>query len=134
MRNILTAHEAPINKIFCADYTLVVPEYQRPYAWTVEEAETLLDDLLEHLNKNGGKWNDEINPYFLGCAVLSKKSGKPHAEIVDGQQRLSTLTILLASLRYRLQHTRPASSEKAGSRIFPKFYSRPLRLCKTGGQ
>ncbi len=45
MKDLLSAREAPINKILCADYTLIVPEYQRPYAWTTDEAETLLDDL-----------------------------------------------------------------------------------------
>ncbi len=41
----------------------------------------------------------ELPPYFLGSIVLIKKEGSPEAEIVDGQQRLTTLTMLLAALR-----------------------------------
>lgn len=118
MKDLLSAREAPINKILCADYTLIVPEYQRPYAWTTDEAETLLDDLLSHLDRNGGHYNNGISPYFLGSVVLAKKSALPRAEVVDGQQRLSTLTILLASLRARLELARPESAEDIGSLVF----------------
>ncbi len=72
--------------------------YQRPYAWEVEQAETLLDDLLSFLG-DGVEPVDEVNPYFLGSIVLIKSDGLPEAEVVDGQQCLTTLTILLAALR-----------------------------------
>src|SRR5690606_18805441 len=45
------------------------------------------------------KENEET--YFLGSIVLIKEEGKPHAEVIDGQQRLTTLTILLAVLTHR---------------------------------
>ena len=72
--------------------------YQRPYAWEVEQAEILLDDLLSFLGE-GTEPIDEVNPYFLGSIVLIKSDGLPESEVVDGQQRLTTLTILLAALR-----------------------------------
>jgi hypothetical protein len=72
--------------------------YQRPYAWEVEQAEMLLDDLLSFLGE-GTEPIDEVNPYFLGSIVLIKSDGLPESEVVDGQQRLTTLTILLAALR-----------------------------------
>lgn len=118
MKNLLSAKEAPINKILCADYTLVIPEYQRPYAWTTDEAETLLDDLLGHLERSGGTFSNDITPYFLGSVVLAKQSGDPLAEVVDGQQRLSTLTILLACLRARLQGPQPRTADEIGSLVF----------------
>jgi uncharacterized protein with ParB-like and HNH nuclease domain len=89
----LEAHEVPLHKIFCSDYDFRIPEYQRPYAWEREQATQLLDDLLESL----GRADDE--PYFLGSIVLVKRKGDPDAEVIDGQQRLTTLTILLAVLR-----------------------------------
>ncbi|MBD3885972.1 DUF262 domain-containing HNH endonuclease family protein [Leptolyngbya sp. PL-A3] len=90
--------EYPIEKIFCGDFVFSIPMYQRPYAWEVEQAETLLDDLLSFLG-DGVEPIDEVNPYFLGSIVLIKSDGLPEAEVVDGQQRLTTLTILLAALR-----------------------------------
>ncbi len=89
--------EYPLEKIFSDDFFFKIPGYQRPYAWTTEEAEELLDDLLAALG-DGDEPIDTINPYFLGSIVLIK-GDKPDAEVVDGQQRLTTLTILLAVLR-----------------------------------
>lgn len=90
--------EYPIGRIFCDDFVFSIPMYQRPYAWEVEQAEMLLDDLLDFLG-GGTEAIDEVNPYFLGSIVLIKSDGLPEAAVVDGQQRLTTLTILLAALR-----------------------------------
>lgn len=87
----------PIHKIFSDDFAFFVPSYQRPYSWTNEHAGELLDDLLAFLG-DGQEKVDDLNPYFLGSIVLIKGDA-PEAQIVDGQQRLTTLTILLAALR-----------------------------------
>ena len=89
----IKAEEKPLKKIFSDDYLFEIPDYQRPYAWTTEQTGELLDDLLDAMNRN-----KEI-PYFLGSIVLIKDSGNAHAKIVDGQQRLTTLTILFCVLR-----------------------------------
>lgn len=89
----LEAHEVPLHKVFCSDYDFHIPDYQRPYAWEIEQATQLLEDLVEALDRNP----DE--PYFLGSVVLVKTKEVPKAEVIDGQQRLTTLTILLAVLR-----------------------------------
>lgn len=89
----LEAHEVPLHKVFCGDYDFRIPEYQRPYAWEADQAEQLVEDLAEALERGG----DE--PYFLGSIVLIKQQGDPRAEVIDGQQRLTTLTVLLAVLR-----------------------------------
>ena len=92
------AVEKPLFKIFNNDFAFEIPPYQRPYAWTTEQASELLTDLLAFLG-NDSQAVDEVNPYFLGSIVLIKEEESPEAEIVDGQQRLTTLTILLAVLR-----------------------------------
>lgn len=92
------ATEKALSKIFNNDFAFAIPPYQRPYAWTTEEAGELLSDLLEFLG-NGSQPEAEANPYFLGSIVLIKGEDSPEADIVDGQQRLATLTILLAVLR-----------------------------------
>lgn len=86
-----------IGEVFSERYAFVVPPYQRPYAWQIEHAGELLADLLSYLGDTETAI-DELNPYFLGSVVLIK-SDHPDAQIVDGQQRLMTLTILLAVLR-----------------------------------
>lgn len=89
----LEAHEMPLEKVFCSDYDFRIPTYQRPYAWEIEQADQLLSDLVETLDSG----SDE--PYFLGSIVLVKEPSQAIAEVIDGQQRLTTLTILLAVLR-----------------------------------
>ncbi|MET7879874.1 DUF262 domain-containing protein [Micromonospora profundi] len=90
----LKAHEHPLKKIFSADFDFMIPHYQRPYAWGIEQALQLLDDLEDALVR------DAAEPYFLGSLVLVKPNeDEPQADVIDGQQRLTTLTILLAVLR-----------------------------------
>ncbi len=89
----LEAHEVAISRIFSSDYDFRIPEYQRPYAWEAEQAIQLLDDLEDTLMR------DEQEPYFLGSVVLVKRKESADSEVIDGQQRLTTLTILLSVVR-----------------------------------
>jgi len=88
--------EFPLRRIFSDEFSFRIPHYQRPYAWEREQASELLEDLLASLG--GEEPIDELEPYFLGNIVLIKSEQLPDAEVVDGQQRLTTLTILLAAL------------------------------------
>ncbi|HEX9929309.1 MAG TPA: DUF262 domain-containing HNH endonuclease family protein [Pyrinomonadaceae bacterium] len=92
------ATEKPLSKIFSNDFVFSIPHYQRPYAWTTEQAGDLLSDLISFLG-NKEKPVSEINPYFLGSIVLIKNEGSPTSDVIDGQQRLTTLTLLLAAIR-----------------------------------
>ncbi|MGL2637609.1 DUF262 domain-containing protein [Helicobacter pylori] len=68
-----------------------IPIYQRPYQWTEENCEKLLDDLFEDYEKDGE------SDYFCGSLVLVKSDPNSKTEtydIVDGQQRLSTFILL----------------------------------------
>ncbi len=74
----------------------LIPDYQRPYAWGEKECQTLWDDLLLFAfpDNDCDKFNTESDEYFLGPIVTFKNSeGK--MEIIDGQQRLTTLMLLL---------------------------------------
>lgn len=93
--------EYAIGKVFSDEFVFTIPLYQRPYAWTTEQAGELLEDLVSFLGDDNEPI-DEVNPYFLGSIVLIKED-KPDAQVVDGQQRLTTLTILLAALRTLVQ-------------------------------
>jgi translation initiation factor 2 beta subunit (eIF-2beta)/eIF-5 len=92
MPEIIKASEKNIEKVFCNDYLFEIPVFQRPYAWETEQVDDLLDDLLFAMRRG----DDE--PYFLGNIVLIK-GDDPNSKVVDGQQRLTTLTMLLCVLR-----------------------------------
>lgn len=98
MSHTLTAKEQSLAKIFSDDYVFTIPGYQRPYAWGRDQAQELLDDLLGALASSPTKLSDS-SPYFLGSIVLIKGEARPDATVVDGQQRLTTLTLLLAAIR-----------------------------------
>jgi hypothetical protein len=94
----IVATEKPISSIFSNDFVFHIPSYQRPYAWTTEQARELYDDLIEFMGSQAGPVEDMAS-YFLGSIVLIKKDGDTRAEVVDGQQRLTTLTLLLSAIR-----------------------------------
>ncbi|GAA7092336.1 hypothetical protein ID0205_11430 [Helicobacter pylori] len=73
---------------------LVIPIYQRLYSWEKEQCQQLWDDII----KIGG--NDKMEGHFIGSIlyVSNKDSGNPIL-IIDGQQRLTTITLLLIALR-----------------------------------
>lgn len=93
----LTAHEHPIHEIFSNNFVFTIPDYQRPYSWNTEKAGELLDDLLDAMGQENAPVSG-LNPYFLGSVVLIKAQ-TADAEVVDGQQRLTTLTILVSAIR-----------------------------------
>lgn len=74
-------------------YRLHVPPNQREFAWTEEEVRELLQDLANAMRKGG-------DAYFLGTIVLTKCS-EDKLEVADGQQRLATATMILATIRDR---------------------------------
>jgi hypothetical protein len=88
----LDAGEYPLGKVFSSDFEFAIPDYQRPYAWGTEQSMQLLDDLSGAIDR------DADEPYFLGSLVLVRDSGR-RAEVIDGQQRLTTLSILFAVMR-----------------------------------
>ena len=97
MAETIEAKELQLVSIFGDNYRFEIPEYQRPYAWTTEQTGELLDDLLYALGQAENV--RDAAPYFLGSIVIIKNGLQPQAQIVDGQQRITTLTILLCALR-----------------------------------
>ena len=87
----------------------VIPEYQRPYAWTNEEAETLFDDIWEFATTIGGLKRD--GSYFLGCIVSFDNHGEQ--EIIDGQQRITSLFLLLRAIYTKLIKSEDADTDAA---------------------
>ena len=108
MSATIKGQEYPLAKIFSSDFDYEIPAYQRPYAWTEDQTGKLFKDLYEAYSDPE---SSEDN-YFLGSIVLIKEENKPHADVIDGQQRLTTLTILLAVLASRLPESNQATLKK----------------------
>ena len=94
MNNTIQSEKKDINSIF-SDFWFLIPEYQRSYVWNDDNINDLLDDLWF-------TWqNKSDNEYFLGSLVLkrTRESAFTEFEVLDGQQRLTTLFILMAVIR-----------------------------------
>ncbi|MFZ5562302.1 MAG: DUF262 domain-containing protein [Pseudomonadota bacterium] len=102
MAKTLEAHDKLIREIFEGSYQFEIPDYQRPYAWTTEQAGELFDDLISAMQD--ARVSGATSQYFLGSIVLIKNDREPRSSVVDGQQRLSTLTMLFAVLREAMPH------------------------------
>ncbi|MEJ2124910.1 MAG: DUF262 domain-containing protein [Alphaproteobacteria bacterium] len=91
----LTASISTVGELFSDTKVFRIPEFQRPYSWDEEKALQLFEDLqiayVDRERVNSGK-------YFLGTLII-KKDGQFNNCIVDGQQRLVTLTVILAVIR-----------------------------------
>lgn len=90
--NKINAAEYPLKEIFSQKFDYCIPSYQRPYAWGESQSNDLFEDLYDFYCNRENK----EDTYFLGSIVLIKSDAIPHAEVIDGQQRLTTLTILFA--------------------------------------
>jgi uncharacterized protein with ParB-like and HNH nuclease domain len=94
----ISGHEHPLKKIFSDDFRFEIPPYQRPFSWETEQAKQLFSDLYQH-HEDQPK-GDNSEPYFLGSLVLKKLDTEALAEVIDGQQRLTTLSIPTNSSRH----------------------------------
>ncbi|MCR0268292.1 DUF262 domain-containing protein [[Clostridium] innocuum] len=92
----------------------VIPEYQRPYAWTIEQVETLFEDLWDFTATNGG--TEREGSYFLG-SVVAYENENGEQEIIDGQQRITSLFLLLRAIYTKLVVT-PEAERTAEAKNF----------------
>jgi hypothetical protein len=90
MHESFQAAPTTIGRLLAGD-PLAVPRFQREYSWTEDEVDKLLRDFSK-----AKRQQPQPQAYFLGSVVLA--SANP-AEVIDGQQRLATCTILLAVIR-----------------------------------
>lgn len=87
----------------------IVPIYQREYAWTISEVKDFWADLQSTLTSG-----EAGESYFLGLIILTDEGGRQ--QVVDGQQRILTLTLLIAALRNQARSAgRAALAEKLQS-------------------
>ena len=81
-----------VGQILSADSRYKVPTHQRDFSWTLEEVMQLWDDVIDAIVQDRPE-------YFLGTVVVQENREEKTRVIIDGQQRLATLTMILASIR-----------------------------------
>ena len=88
----------------------LIPDYQRPYAWGEAECQTLWDDIFSFAIPDEGRTEfDSNSEYFLGPIVTFKNSASK-MEVIDGQQRLTTLMLLLRAFYEKFGHMQDKAS------------------------
>lgn len=104
----------------------IIPEYQRPYRWKIDECQTLWDDIINAFyEKKGDKNEKEGNEkfeYFLG-SIVSFENDHGDLEIIDGQQRITTLTLLFRAFFESLK----SEDKKDEQDDFGKFIWKKIR-------
>ena len=108
----IQAEPQSIDRIFDS-HEFIIPDFQRPYSWEVEQCEQLWDDISSFISEQID--NEGKEKYFLGSIVVYPNDKNEHTwEIVDGQQRLTTLLILIRLLFAK------ASTHRVLQRLFYK--------------
>lgn len=109
----------------------VIPEYQRPYAWTSEQVETLFEDLWEFTTTSGGTERD--GSYFLG-SIVSYENENGEQEIIDGQQRITSLFLLLRAIYTKLISTSESERTPEAANFIGKIEPSIWRTNKLTGK
>ena len=108
----------------------LIPDYQRPYAWGETECQTLWDDIFSFAIPDEGRVEfDSNSEYFLGPIVTFRNTNFK-MEVIDGQQRLTTLMLLLRAFYTKFGHrTRlPSQLSKISKNAYGKRMSLASRI------
>lgn len=91
----------------------LIPDYQRPYAWEETECQTLWEDIFSFAfpDNDYSKFNSDNDEYFLG-PIVTFKNEQNKKEIIDGQQRLTTLMLLLRAFYEKFTFMQDENSKK----------------------
>ena len=107
----MKAEERTISNILTEQICYEIPPYQRPYSWQKENVQQLLDDVWE-------AYEAKDTEYFIGSLITIEKERDRRYDVVDGQQRLTTLNLIFARLRDAI--TDDAAKAELGKRILPR--------------
>lgn len=90
----------------------LIPDYQRPYAWNEDQCQTLWDDIFTFsFPNNDYEAFDENEEYFLG-SIVTFKNANGKSEVIDGQQRLTTLMLILRAFYDKFANMQDKNSKQ----------------------
>lgn len=113
----LHAYTRTISDLFSVKRKYVVPRFQRAYSWSKDQVKELWDDIIANIQINNEK-DVSHEEYFIGALVLVGDDKSNVLQIVDGQQRLTTITILLSVLCERFKELK---KENLAEAIFKNY-------------
>src|SRR5690625_179438 len=93
----MKASETPLLSLLRKSHQFVIPIYQRAYSWSAEQCDQLMADV-----ERAGS-DDELKSHFIGSIVhvekgLSNLTTQEPNLVIDGQQRMTTVTLMIAAL------------------------------------
>ncbi len=96
----MNADTATLSELLAKPYQYVIPIFQRYYSWEKSDWEQLWSDLIDlRLSED----EEDVQPHFMGSLVLDSPKQtsltKPAFHVIDGQQRLTTFSLLMCALR-----------------------------------
>jgi len=95
----------------------LIPDYQRPYAWGEEHCQTLWDDIFTFAFPDNNYQNfNKYDEYFLG-SIVTFKNKNDKLEVIDGQQRLTTLMLLLRAFYVKFKNMQDSNSQRTREMI-----------------
>lgn len=95
----------------------LIPDYQRPYAWNEEQCRTLWDDLFTFsFPDNDYEKFDKNDEYFFG-SIVTFKNDNAQSEVIDGQQRLTTIMLILRAFYDKFAYMEDTNSKKTRDNI-----------------
>lgn len=106
----MKAEERTIGNILTEQICYEIPPYQRPYSWKKENVQQLVEDVWEAYETNDKE-------YFMGSLITIEKEKNQRYDVVDGQQRLTTLNLIFSRLRDHINDQ--AAKAELGKRILP---------------
>ncbi len=113
-----------IKEIFDARNKYIIPLYQRNYAWGKEQIDALIQDIYEAYEK------DKNSNYYIGSLVVLRRHNGDY-EVIDGQQRLTTLSLLTKILGITKTPVLYYESRPEVEEFFAEFYESADNTCKT---
>ena len=93
-----------------AENNIFVPDYQRAYAWDTEQVSTFLIDLQDYINAQTDHISQK-SPYYIGHFLFEKIKNSKEFGVIDGQQRLTSIVIILSVLFRLLEKKRGELTE-----------------------
>ncbi len=106
----MKAEESKLSKILTDSRVYEIPRYQRPYSWTEKNVQDLISDVYD-------AFEDKQPEYFIGSIITIEKTKDTLFEVIDGQQRLTTLNLILAKLRDLIIDS--AAKQEVQKRVLP---------------
>mgnify|MGYP000934126660 CR=1 FL=1 len=121
-------YDLNIKDIFSGDNRYKIPNFQRSFSWENDNFDDFFEDLIKSSKINPTNNNDEDIKYFFGMILLLGNKLKPDVyspyEVIDGQQRLTTMTLFFAAIQNIIKEKNENYATEIDDRLFCKVAKR----------